>query len=151
MSSTASGGRPRVVVGLDGSSSSLAAVRWAADYAALVGARLELVVVWDWPTSYGWPVPIPSDYNPEKDASELLAGCEEQARRDHAALEISSTAVQGHPAPALVEASNGAALLVVGSRGHGQFAGMLLGSVSEHCVSNAHCPVLVMRGEGDGS
>lgn len=136
-----------MVVGLDGSGSSVAALRWAADYAALVGARLELVVAWDWPTSYGWPAPIPTDYNPEKDASELLARCEEQARQHHATLDVSSTPVQGHPAPALVEASRGAALLVVGSRGHGQFAGMLLGSVSEHCVSNAHCPVLVMRGD----
>jgi nucleotide-binding universal stress UspA family protein len=52
---------------------------------------------------------------------------------------------EGHPAPLLVEASRGAALLVVGSRGHGEFAGMLLGSVSEHCVSNAHSPVVVVR------
>ena len=53
--------------------------------------------------------------------------------------------VEGHPAPALVDASRGASLLVVGSRGHGEFAGMLLGSVSEHCVTKAHCPVLVLR------
>jgi nucleotide-binding universal stress UspA family protein len=53
--------------------------------------------------------------------------------------------VSGHPAPILVEASKGADLLVVGSRGHGEFVGMLLGSVSEHCAMNAHCPVLVHR------
>ena len=53
--------------------------------------------------------------------------------------------INGHPAPVLVEASKGADLLVVGSRGHGEFVGMLIGSVSEYCVTNAHCPVLVHR------
>jgi len=53
--------------------------------------------------------------------------------------------VQGHPAPVLVEASKGADLLVIGCRGHGEFAGMLIGSVSEFCATNAHCPVLVHR------
>ena len=53
-----------------------------------------------------------------------------------------------HPAPVLVEASKGADLLVVGSRGHGEFVGMLIGSVSEYCVTNAHCPVLVHRDPG---
>ena len=53
--------------------------------------------------------------------------------------------VEGHAAPTLVEASRGADLLAVGSRGHAEFAGMLLSSVSEHSVTNAQCPVLVMR------
>ena len=53
--------------------------------------------------------------------------------------------MSGHPAPILVEASKGADLLVVGSRGHGEFVGMLIGSVSEYCATNAHCPVLVHR------
>jgi nucleotide-binding universal stress UspA family protein len=53
--------------------------------------------------------------------------------------------VEGHPAPVLVEASKAADLLVVGNRGHGEFVGMVIGSVSEHCAANAHCPVLVHR------
>ena len=57
------------------------------------------------------------------------------------------TVVEGHPAPTLLDASRGADLLVVGSRGHGEFAGMLIGSVSQHLVSTAHCPVLVWRGD----
>jgi nucleotide-binding universal stress UspA family protein len=57
---------------------------------------------------------------------------------------------QGHPAIALVAASERAQLLVVGSRGHGAFAGMLLGSVSQHCVQHAHCPVVVIRSHHSG-
>jgi nucleotide-binding universal stress UspA family protein len=53
--------------------------------------------------------------------------------------------VEGHPAPVLIQESSGADLLVVGSRGHGEFIGMLIGSTSEHCVANAHCPVVVVR------
>jgi nucleotide-binding universal stress UspA family protein len=52
----------------------------------------------------------------------------------------------GHPAPVLIEESQHADLLVVGHRGHGAFTGMLVGSVSLHCVSNAACPVVVVRG-----
>ncbi|HTZ07910.1 MAG TPA: universal stress protein, partial [Acidimicrobiales bacterium] len=52
---------------------------------------------------------------------------------------------EGHPAPVLIDEAGGADLLVVGSRGHGAFMGMVLGSVSEHCVSHAPCPVVVVR------
>ncbi|MEV0561406.1 universal stress protein [Dactylosporangium sp. NPDC049742] len=52
--------------------------------------------------------------------------------------------VQGHPAKVLLDAANGAELLVVGSRGHGTFTGILLGSVSQHCVQHAPCPVVVV-------
>ncbi|MEU3985934.1 universal stress protein [Streptomyces sp. NPDC026672] len=57
--------------------------------------------------------------------------------------------VEGHPAAALTEAAKDAELLVVGSRGHGAFTGMLLGSVSHHCVHHATCPVLVVRADTD--
>jgi nucleotide-binding universal stress UspA family protein len=56
----------------------------------------------------------------------------------------------GHPAQALIEASREADLLVVGSHGHGAFTGMLVGSVSIHCVTGAHCPVVVIRGSDGG-
>lgn len=54
--------------------------------------------------------------------------------------------VRGHPAQVLLDAADGAELIVVGSRGHGGFAGALLGSVSQHCVHHANCPVVVVRG-----
>jgi nucleotide-binding universal stress UspA family protein len=56
---------------------------------------------------------------------------------------------EGHPAFVLTDAARGAALLVVGSRGHGAFAGMLLGSVSEYCAAHAPCPVVVVRHPDD--
>ena len=64
---------------------------------------------------------------------------------DHPGLQVDPRLISGHPAPILVEASKGADLLVVGSRGHGEFVGMLIGSVSEYCATNAHCPVLIHR------
>jgi nucleotide-binding universal stress UspA family protein len=136
----------RIVVGVDGSEQSLQALDWAARQAELTGALLEVVTTWQWPMSFGWAPQVPEGWDPEADARKVLNGAVDPVRRAHPTINLNLQAVEGHPAPALVDASQGADLLVVGSRGHGSFAGMLLGSVSEHCVTNAHCPVLVMRG-----
>jgi nucleotide-binding universal stress UspA family protein len=136
----------RIVVGIDGSPSSIAALDWAANQAELTGAALEVLMTWEWPYGYGWS-PVPNDYCPAQDTEKLLASTLTHTREAHPGVYIVPTVVEGHPAPLLVKASNGADLLVVGSRGHGEFTGMLLGSVSEHCVTNAHCPVLVLRDE----
>ena len=56
--------------------------------------------------------------------------------------------VEGYPAPTLIDEAREADLLVVGSRGHGAFAGMLLGSVSQHCAQQAACPVVIVRRHG---
>ncbi len=143
MSATGSGGR--VVVGVDGSAASEDAVAWAARQAELIGAELELVTAWEWPSTYGAPMVLPEQFNPAEDAEHLLADAETAVKQAHPGLEVRRSAAEGHPAPILVEASKGATLLVVGNRGHGAFVGMVLGSVSEHCVTNAHCPVLVVR------
>jgi nucleotide-binding universal stress UspA family protein len=66
-------------------------------------------------------------------------------RAAHPNVVVTTKIVEGHPAPVLINASRGASLLVVGSRGHGEFVGMLIGSTSEHCVANAACPVVVLR------
>jgi len=100
---------------------------------------------WEWPTSYGWGLALPSDYDPAVDATTLLDQVLAPVRAAHPGIEIEGEVVEGHPAPVLVNESADADLLVVGSRGHGEFVGMLIGSVSEHCVSNAHCPVVVVR------
>jgi nucleotide-binding universal stress UspA family protein len=138
----------RIVVGVDGSPSSLAALDWAARQGELTRSSLELVMSWEWPTAYGAPFTFPTDWNPAADAAKVLDDAAKTVRAAHPDVDIHSKVVEGHPAVALVRASQGAELLVVGCRGHGEFAGMLLGSVSEHCVTNAHCPVLVLR---DGS
>lgn len=138
-----SGGR--IVVGIDGSPSSLDALSWAARQAELTGAGLEVVTTWEWPSSYGWAVPVPDDFDPEGDIRGTLETALAPLRAAHSGVGVEGRVVRGHPAPILVEASKGADLLVVGSRGHGEFVGMVIGSVSEYCAEHAHCPVLVHR------
>jgi nucleotide-binding universal stress UspA family protein len=134
----------RIVVGVDGSPSSIAALEWAGNQAELTGATLEALLAWEWLTGYGWS-PIPSDFEPEHAHETALSELLQPIRKAHPAMPIQTAVIEGHPAPLLTKASQGADLLVVGSRGHGEFVGMLLGSVSEHCATHAHCPVVVMR------
>ena len=138
-------GTGRIVVGLDGSASSLDALAWAARQADLTKSSLEIVMTWEWPSSLGWAVPVPDNFDPEEDVRKALETAVAGVRAEHPDVNIDPRVVSGHPAPILVEASKGADLLVVGSRGHGEFVGMLIGSVSEYCATNAHCPVLVHR------
>ena len=138
-------GTGRIVVGIDGSPSSLDALAWAARQADLTGSSLEIVMTWEWPSSLGWAVPVPDNFDPEEDVRTALEAEVAGVRAEHPDISIDPRVVGGHPAPVLVEASKGADLLVVGSRGHGEFVGMLIGSVSEYCATNAHCPVLVHR------
>lgn len=136
----------RIVVGVDGSPSSTAALAWAARQAALTGSTLEAVTAWEWPTSYGWSAPIPTDYDAADDARRILDDALKVVRDEYPDLVVRPDVVEGHPAPVLTDASRGADLLVVGSRGHGEFVGMLIGSTSGHCVGHARCPVVVVRG-----
>lgn len=138
----------KIVVGIDGSESSLHALRWAAQQAEATGASLEVVMTWSWPLSYGWAIPFPEGFDPAESAQKVLEESVRGLRSEHRGLEVTTRVVEGSPAPVLIEASKEAAMLVVGSRGHGEFAGMLLGSVSEHCTTHAHCPVVVHRGKG---
>jgi len=137
--------RPRIVVGVDGSEQSRQALRWAARQAELTGGRLEVLTTWELPTTFGWVPPYPPDFNPAQDAQRAAEEEVAGVLREHPDVEVHVTVVEGHPVPPLVQASHGADLLVLGSRGHGEFAGMLLGSVSQHCVAAAACPVLVWR------
>jgi nucleotide-binding universal stress UspA family protein len=137
--------KPRIVVGYDGSPSSTKALEWAAQQAELTGSTLDVVTAWDWPTTYGAPLPLPDGFNPESDARKVVDEAGRLVADTHPGLGLALLTAEGHPAPVLVQASKGASLLVVGSRGHGEFVGMVLGSVSEHCATNAHCPVLILR------
>ena len=136
--------RGRIVVGVDGSPSSAAALRWAADQARLTGAEVHAVMTWEVPTNYSWAPMVPSsDF--ASDCNAYLVQTVKETLGDVDAPEVRCQALEGHPARRLVDAAEGADLLVVGSRGHGGFAGMLLGSVSQHVVGHAPCPVVVVR------
>ena len=137
----------RIVVAVDGSASSNGAALWAAHQGELKASVLEMVTAWHWGAFSEWAPASPEDeYDPEEGAQGVL---EETARIVRAAcptVEVLSRIINGPPGGAVVEASREADLLVVGSSRHGEVAGMLLGSVSEHCATHAHCPVLVYRG-----
>lgn len=133
--------RPFIVAGVDGSECSLEALRWAARQAELTGAELHAVMAWSLPEIYSY---TPRDF--EGDARKTLEDAIEQALGKQPRVSVIAQVVEGHAAVALIDASRDAQLLVVGSQGHGAFTGMLLGSVSQHCVGHAHCPVVVVRG-----
>lgn len=136
---------PIVVVGVDGSDASMAAAEWAAGEAERWGGHLELVSAWEYPMSWGNLVPLPNDFDPEADARAVIDPMVETLRAAHPAIAIHVHVVEGHAADVLIEASRHANLLVVSSRGHRSFAGVVLGSVSQHCVTHAACPVTVFR------
>jgi nucleotide-binding universal stress UspA family protein len=134
--------RPLIVVGVDGSDESVKATKWAADQARATGGTLELLIVWARPMSYGLPLVV-GGYNPEHEAQAVVE--KTASGIDLPADRLRTHVVNAAPALALVERSKSADLLVVGSRGHGGFAELLLGSVSDHCVHHASCTVVVVR------
>jgi nucleotide-binding universal stress UspA family protein len=135
-----------ILVGVDGSPPSRAALRWALDQARLTGARVRAVIAWEVPAYTGWGLIAYEDFGAA--AGKLLGeAVREAAGAGPPPVELIETVLPGHPAQVLIDASAHAALLVVGSRGHGAFAGTLLGSVSQLCVQHAHCPVVVVRGK----
>ena len=151
MSSAKNSRAPRVVAGVDGSVESLAALRWAIRQAELTGGMVDAVIAWEVPvaaTGYGWAPLTTTEY---AECVEIATKAVQEAisevtgpsgnPRVHPVVE------QGRPARVLLDASADADLLVVGRRGHGLFADMLLGSISQHCFQHAKCPVVVMRGE----
>lgn len=143
--------QPRIVVGVDGSPSSVAALRWAVRQAELTGGTVDAVIAWHFPPGtggYGWaPVGMIDDTNYDELAAKTLADAVSSIG-PHAGVSIRQLIVADNPAQALISAAAGADVLVVGCRGHGGFAGALLGSVSQHCVHHAPCPVVVIRGDG---
>lgn len=131
-----------IVVGVDGSPSSLRALEWAVHQAELSSCSLEVISTWEWPLGYGYAV-IPQDYQPEDDLDKLLAPVLESLKDAHPSVHVHHKIVEGHPAQVLVEASRGASLLVVGRRGRGGLTDLLTGSTSKQCVTDAHCPVVI--------
>ena len=136
----------RIVVGIDGFESSTAALRWALHPAKLTGAVVEAMTAWQIPPGSGLlpPADMP-DY--QDDARLVLTEAIAQTCLVDTDVEVRPRVVEGRAGPVLVEAAEGADLLVVGSRGHGGLAEALLGSVGQYCVHRAPCPVVIMRGK----
>jgi nucleotide-binding universal stress UspA family protein len=140
----------RIVVGVDGSDGSLAALAWAVKEAHLRRAAVHAVIAWERITgpgaTNGWAI---GRGGPSGDSDPGLATATVEVTRlaneavKGSDVKITCEAVEGHPAQVLVQCGEGAAALVVGSRGHGGFVGALLGSVSQHVVAHARCPVVL--------
>lgn len=131
---------PRIVVGVDGSEPSQDALRWASQQAQVTGAELVAVIAWHLPEMYGY---VGRDYG--DDARKALEATLEKVIDPSSPVKVTTRVVEGRPAPVLLDAAKDADLLVVGAHGHGVFEGMRLGSVSQHCVHHATCPVVVVR------
>jgi nucleotide-binding universal stress UspA family protein len=137
-----------VVVGVDGSDPSVAALSWAGRYGAATGATVRAVRVWHYPSSAGLPagkMPESVDAEVEAQMRDELSEAVTKAKPDPSA-HVETKIVYGHPAEALIDESRGQSLLVVGHRGHGGFTEVLTGSIAIHCVNHAACPVVVIRG-----
>jgi nucleotide-binding universal stress UspA family protein len=146
-----------VVVGVDGSAGSYEALRWAFAEARLRNTPLRVLHAWVYlralvPALVGYPYtrdtiePAVADATAE--AQQAAEAILEQALLELGAVddvEVERVIVQGSPARALIDAASERDLLVVGSRGHGGFAGLLLGSVSQQCAQHARCPVVIVR------
>jgi nucleotide-binding universal stress UspA family protein len=138
-----------VVVGVDGSPQSIAALNWAVRYGEAIGATVRAVRAWHYPAAVG---PGPEGRAPavvtqqvEQQQLEELEIAVSEAFPDGRPDSLQTSVAFGHAAEALIEQSQDADLLVVGNKGRGAFTGMLFGSVSMHCVSGAACPVVVVR------
>lgn len=138
-----------IVVGIDGSEGAKHALEWAAAEARLRNAPLTVLLAWQFPSGFyagaGW-----SGITPElrEDLRKLAEHrLEEACAAAGPALdkvEVNRIAVEGLPAHVLIEAAANADLLVVGTRGHGGFVGLLLGSVSQQCTHHSPCPLVIV-------
>jgi nucleotide-binding universal stress UspA family protein len=140
----------RIVAGVDGSESSKLALAWAVQQARLTGASVEAVIAWHYPIAAGGtpfaPTGVLMDTDFAGPAARVLSRAISETVDAADPVKISTTVREGNAAHILLDIAAGAELLVVGSRGHAGFAGALLGSVSQHCVHHARCPVVIIRG-----
>jgi len=132
------------VVGVDGSPAAEKALDWAIAEATRQGASLHLVSAWLYPMAYGYQLTarVPEVRHQAQDVVDRAVA---RVRDGAAELSVTGEVIEQTPGPALVAASEGAELLVVGSRGRGGFEGLLMGSVSQYCSRHAPCSVVVVR------
>ena len=140
MTTTADTGT-RVLVAVDGSPSSLEAIREGYRQALLLGTSVIAVSAWHQQNGL-WP---PLSYHPEEDSRQILADSMREAFYPDKAPYIELLTVNGDPAENLIRLSQDAAMVVIGSRGHSGVVGAMLGSVSGRVAAHAACPVLVVH------
>jgi nucleotide-binding universal stress UspA family protein len=140
---------PKIVVGVDGSPASLAALREALEEARLRHAQLQVVMVWQltW-SEIAIETPVVVQKIVEHNAQILEAALASIDHGHAAGVEVSSELVNGHPATALIDAASDATLLVVGTRGTSGITGTIIGSVAHAAIHHAKCPVLVVPPRG---
>jgi len=136
-------GHRRIVVGVDGSASSIAALQEAATIAAATGARIEAVSCWSVPTALAVQYAL-GNLDLEGGARNMLGVALTKAFGPDIPKNVSMHLIRGDARQVLPAVSDGADMLVVGRRGHGGFAGALLGSVGQACLEHAPCPVMVL-------
>ena len=139
-----------IVVGVDGSEHSKRALRWALKEAAVRHASVRAVYAWYPPLvpgSLGWVALPPAGVDEARaGAKDLLDATVDEVAAD-SGIEVGRVVIQGGAAEVLLDAAEGADLLVVGSRGRGGFTGLLLGSVGQQCAHHASCPVVIVPHE----
>lgn len=139
-----------IIVGIDGSEASVKALRHASRLADALGTRLEAVAVWQMAHSIYDFYQTESDWSPEKEIEKLLTDAVDAAFGANHPAGLTLTVLEGNPARTLIRYSADAEMLVLGSRGHGGFTGLLLGSVSTATVAHAICPVLIVHNKQHG-
>lgn len=136
----------KIVVGTDGSEASLEAVKWAAREAKVHSAQLEIIHAWTVP-SFGDPMAMMPIQLPIEDfikQAEVVRDHAVRVAKEQGATEVNGIVVRGSAAEHLITASRTASKVVVGTRGHGGFVGLLLGSVAQQVATHAACPVVVV-------
>ena len=134
----------RIVVGTDGSVQARRALDWAVAEAERTGGTLHLVTAWMFPMALGYAFTT-TVHEVRQAAQDTVDRAVAHVAEVAPALTVTGETTEQPPGPALVAASKGADLLVVGSRGLGGFEGLLLGSVSQYCGRHAACSVVVVR------
>lgn len=133
-----------ILVGVDGSEASIDALRWAVRQAKLTDARLEVIAAWEVPwTIMVSPTKVDDDYF--REVRERLDPAIRAGLSDAGGVDVTVRIVEWESAPTLIDASDGADMLVVGSHRYGTMKGMHLGSVASYCAHHARCPVLIHR------